>query len=73
MRLRTFRLWFAERFLELSVFGCAAVLALTLWVLLAFLEARSFERITGRHVSTWDAMFIQLRVQDAVEDPAEVR
>jgi len=38
-----------------------------LWVGFSHLEARSFERVTGTHVSTWDAMFLELRVQRAGE------
>lgn len=35
------------------------------WVLASWIEARSFESVTGKHVSTWDAMFLDLRVQEA--------
>jgi len=27
----------------------------------AYHEAKAYERVTGRHVSTWDAMFLELR------------
>ena len=41
------------------------VLALPLgWVLMSYMEARAYNRLTGSDVSTLDAMFIQLRVQD---------
>lgn len=46
----------------------AAALVLVLlagWVLASCIEARSFESVTGKHVSTWDAMFLDLRVQEA--------
>ena len=44
------------------------VLALTtLWVGFSHLQARSFERVTGGEVSTWDAMFLDLSVERAVE------
>ena len=39
----------------------------TLWVGLSHLQARSFERLTGTQVSTWDAMFLDLSVERAVE------
>lgn len=32
------------------------------WILLSHFEARAFNRVTGAEVSTWDAMFIELRV-----------
>lgn len=50
-------------------FGWMLVVALVLvllagWVLASWIEARSFESVTGKHVSTWDAMFLDLRVQE---------
>ncbi len=44
-----------------------AVLAVALiggWVLVSHFEARTFSKLTGREVSTWDAMWVSLRVQD---------
>lgn len=34
------------------------------WVLPSYLEASAFNRATGKNVSTWEAMFVDLRVQD---------
>lgn len=34
------------------------------WLLFSVCEASSFEHVTGKHVSTWDAMFLDLRVQE---------
>lgn len=42
--------------------ACAAFL-LALWVGLSALEASAFNRATGKSISTWDAMFVTLRVQ----------
>jgi hypothetical protein len=39
------------------------VAALLWWVGTSHFEARAYERITGKHVSTLDAMFVALRVQ----------
>lgn len=33
-----------------------------LWVFLAKMEANAYNRVTGANISTWDAMWIQLRV-----------
>ena len=33
------------------------------WVTSSHFEARAYEHTTGHKVSTWDAMFIELRVQ----------
>ena len=34
----------------------------------AYMEARTYERITGKPVSTWDALWIEFRVQEGVDD-----
>lgn len=47
----------------LIFFPIAFALCLGGWVLQSSFEARAYERATGFHVSTWDAMFIELRVQ----------
>lgn len=45
----------------------ALVFVLSLWPLQSYFEARAYERVTGKRVSTWDAMFLDLRVQEAVK------
>lgn len=30
----------------------------------AWMEAKAFNRVTGKNVSTWDAVWIELRVQE---------
>ena len=32
------------------------------WVFRSYQEARVYERLTGKEVSTWDALFVELRV-----------
>ena len=32
------------------------------WVFKSRMEAKSFNRLTGANVSTWDAMWVELRV-----------
>ena len=58
-----------------SVLGCqgaiiAAVLAVILgvWIFSSAMEARAYERITGKRVSTWDAMWVELRVQEGARE-----
>lgn len=58
-----------------SVLGCqaiilAAVLAVILgvWIFASAMEARAYERITGKKVSTWDAMWVELRVQEGARE-----
>ena len=55
---RPTRTWPAAILLVALVSG----LALAGWIGLSYMEARAYERLTGRQVSTFDAMFVQLRV-----------
>lgn len=32
------------------------------WVGKSYFEAKAYERVTGKEVSTWDAMWLELRV-----------
>ena len=34
------------------------------WIVQSHFEARAFNRVTGSDVSTWDAMWVELRVQE---------
>jgi len=46
-------------------------LVLPLWVVRSYYEAQAFERVTGKHVLTWDAMFLDLRVQEPAQAPGK--
>lgn len=46
------------------VFSGAVALGVFVWVFGSMMEAEAFNRATGKHVSTWDAMWIELRVQE---------
>jgi len=35
------------------------------WVFGSYQEAKAFNNVTGKDVSTWDAMWIELRVQES--------
>lgn len=37
------------------------------WVVSSYFEAQAYNSVTGRQVSTWDAMFLDLRVIAAPE------
>jgi hypothetical protein len=52
--------------MKLNILFWASFVALgtMFWLGTSFMEARTFSRLTGREVSTIDAMFIQLRVQE---------
>lgn len=42
----------------IAVFYCGP------WVVSSYFEAKAFNRITGQNVTTWDAMWLNLRVQE---------
>lgn len=51
-----------------TVAGCIAVViflvaALLYWPIQSHFEAAAFNRATGKNVSTWDAMWVELRVE----------
>lgn len=37
----------------------------------AYMEAKAYNSITGSNVSTWDAMWVELRVQDTPKQPSK--
>ena len=50
------------------VLSCLAVFALLLfWTVGSCIEANSYKRVTGKDVSTWDAMWLSLRIQDEAQ------
>jgi len=38
------------------------------WVVSSKFEADAFNKVTGKNVSTWDAMFIELRIQEQAKE-----
>jgi hypothetical protein len=39
-------------------------ISIALWVSASYFEAKAFNEVTGKHVTTSQAMFIQLRIQE---------
>jgi hypothetical protein len=37
------------------------------WVASSYLEASAFNRITGSSTTTWEAMFVELRIQEQTQ------
>lgn len=37
------------------------------WIVSSAMEARAYNHVTGKNVSTWDAMWIELRVQEGAK------
>lgn len=54
------------RVVVLVVAGLA--LFLGLWVGVSHMEAKAYKRVTGKEVTVWDAMWLQLRVQESAGD-----
>ena len=46
-----------------SVLAVVLICAAVFWVFSSYQEACAYERVTGHSVTTWDAMWIELRVQ----------
>lgn len=64
----------ADRRIQRAADKAAILVALTFvlgaaafWVGQSYFEAQSFNRLTGNNVSTWDAMFVSLRVQESAD------
>lgn len=45
---------------------CIGLLALCLasWIFSSYMEAKTYNEVTGAHVTTWQAMWVELKVQD---------
>jgi len=48
------------------VFSTAVVLSVFcgIWVFKSYQEAQAYNRLTGANVTTWDALWVELRVQE---------
>ncbi len=61
-----------EKSLQVSFVG--VLITLTFIAVIGFFfiqpyfEARAYERVTGKSVTYWDAMFLDLRVQEPVKE-----
>lgn len=54
--------------LELVIILLIVGLLLFSWPICSYFEARAYNNITGKNVSTWDAMFVELRVQEGAKE-----
>lgn len=65
------RAWFDRHDYAAPILWSVLTLIITamLTVAGAAAEARAYERVTGEHVSTWDALFLDLRVQAEPRKP----
>jgi len=61
--------WYMNTWLHLVVMGAVMLTIIAgIWVGKSYFEARAFTRMTGKPASTWDAMFLELRVQEPSKD-----
>ena len=51
--------------LQVLVVSACIVGFIAFWAIASSFEAAAFNRVTGKNVSTWDAMWVELRVQDS--------
>lgn len=54
--------------LTVGAFVLLFALVIGSWVIQSHFEAAAFNRATGKNVSTWDAMWIELRVQEGIKE-----
>ena len=50
----------------IAIFALVASIGTGVWIVRSHMEAATFSRITGEQVTTWDAMWVQLRVDRPV-------
>lgn len=55
-----------ERRNGLAVVGMLVVSAILFWIVPSYFEARTYSRLTGAKVTMWDAMWVDLRVQESI-------
>lgn len=53
---------------ELIKFMLVFLFLFTFWITASFFEAKAFRKISGQHVTMWDAMFLSLRVGNCGPD-----
>jgi hypothetical protein len=52
------------KFISLLILGILLIFFSSIsWVFKSHMEAKAYNHVTGQHVSTWDAMWVELRVQ----------
>jgi hypothetical protein len=52
----------------LSAAAIVCAVAMAVLAVASYFEAQSYNRVTGANVSTWDAMWLDLRVQEQTKD-----
>lgn len=55
----------------LVTFVCIFAILLGVWVFRSHMEAKAYNRVTGADVTTWEAMWVELRVDSAARGGRE--
>jgi hypothetical protein len=53
-----------DRLIVAGTFAAIALAFVALIMIQPYMEACAYERVTGKHVSAWDALWLDLRVQE---------
>ena len=62
---------FQRRLPTILMFILMAAAAISGWVFFSAQESAAFNRITGASTTTWDAMWVELRVQESPKPPSQ--
>lgn len=68
MRIKHIKGILNELQLYIYAFLFLIFMAISAHIFQSHMEAKAYNRITGQHVSTWDAMWVELRVQSGPGD-----
>jgi len=49
----------------LGIIAVLVALCIAEWIGSSYFESQTYNRLTGAHTTTWDAMWVELRVMDA--------
>lgn len=49
---------------RLKIIAILGIIGICIWVFMSSMEANSYNAITGKQVTTWQAIWVQLRVQE---------
>lgn len=55
----------SEIFYIILVILTGCVIGLGIHTTKSYFESKTYNKLTGAHTTTWDAMWVELRVQDA--------
>lgn len=56
-----------HEWLYVIAIGFIVLGALTVWIASSYFESRTYNRLTGAQTTTWDAMWVELRVQNTTK------